>query len=137
MKLTTKTRYGVRAIFDIAYHSRGRATQSKDIARRQAIPQRYLEQILQELRRAGLVDARRGPRGGYYLLRPAEEIRLGDVMRVLQGPIERLFAVDGEPADVHASLWRDLANKVAACFNEITIRDLCTRRDREQSMYFI
>ena len=137
MKLTTKTRYGVRAVFDIAYHNRGGATQAKDIARRQNIPQRYLEQIFQELKRAGLVDARRGPRGGYYLTRPAEAIRLGDVMRALQGPIEQLFAIDGEPDDVHASLWRDMAQKVAACFDEITMRDLCDRRAKQQSMYFI
>ena len=56
MKLTTKTRYGVRAVFDIAYHSQGGSTQAKDIARRQKIPQRYLEQIFQELKRAGIVD---------------------------------------------------------------------------------
>jgi Rrf2 family protein len=137
VKLTSKTRYGVRAVFDIAYHSRGGPTQAKDISRRQNIPQRYLEQIFQELKRAGLVDARRGPRGGYYLLRPAEQIRLGDVMRALQGPIEQLFAVEGEPGDVHTSLWRDLARKVALCFDEVTLRDLCERRDKQQTMYFI
>jgi len=125
-------------MFDIAYHNRGAPTQAKDIARRQNIPQRYLEQIFQELKRAGLVDARRGPRGGYYLTRSPEDIRLGDVMRALQGPIERLFAVDGEPDDdVHTSLWRDLARKVAACFDEVTLRDLCERRDKQRAMYFI
>jgi Rrf2 family protein len=137
LKLTTKTRYGVRAMFDIAYHNGGAATQSKDIARRQNIPQRYLEQIFQELKRAGLVDAKRGPKGGYYLVRTAEQIRLGDVMRALQGPIERLFSVDGEPSDVHASLWRDMARKVAACFDEVTLSDLCARVGRQQTMYFI
>jgi len=137
LKLTTKTRYGVRAVFDIAYHSRGNATQAKDIARRQNIPQRYLEQIFQELKRAGLVDARRGPRGGYYLRRSPEEIRLSDLVRALQGPIEGFFAIDDEPHEVHASLWRDMARKVAACFDEVTVRDLCERRDRQQTMYFI
>ena len=78
MKLSTKTRYGVRAVFDIAYHNQGRPTQARDIARRQDVPLRYLEQIFQELRRANLVDAKRGPKGGYFLSRTPESITLGD-----------------------------------------------------------
>ena len=97
MRLSTKTRYGVRAIFDIAYHGQdqpGVAAQAKDIARREDIPLRYLEQIFQDLKRAGLVESKRGPRGGYYLKRSAAEITLGDVVRALQGPIEEMFAVE-------------------------------------------
>jgi Rrf2 family protein len=137
MKLSTKTRYGVRALFDIAYHNQGATTLAKDVARRQKIPLRYLEQIFQELRRGGIIDAKRGPNGGYCLSRPADQIRLGDIVRVLQGPIEHLFAVEGEPDEVHASLWRDMAKKVAACFDEVTLKELCQRRDRQQTMYFI
>ncbi|ACY16672.1 RrF2 family transcriptional regulator [Haliangium ochraceum] len=97
MRLSTKTRYGVRAIFDIAYHGQdqpGVAAQAKDIARREDIPLRYLEQIFQDLKRAGLVESKRGPRGGYSLKRSAEEITLGDVVRALQGPIEEMFVVE-------------------------------------------
>jgi Rrf2 family iron-sulfur cluster assembly transcriptional regulator len=97
MRLSTKTRYGVRAIFDIAYHGQdqpGVAAQAKDIARREDIPLRYLEQIFQDLKRAGLVESKRGPRGGYYLKRNASEIKLGDVVRALQGPIEEMFVVE-------------------------------------------
>jgi Rrf2 family protein len=138
VKLSTKTRYGVRALFDIAYHGHGGVAQSKDIARRQQIPQRYLEQIFQELKRAGLVKARRGPRGGYSLRATPDAIRLGDVVRALQGPIDQLFVVEGEPSgDVHASLWRELGTKVAACFDEVSLRDLCERRDARPQMYFI
>jgi Rrf2 family transcriptional regulator, iron-sulfur cluster assembly transcription factor len=97
MRLSTKTRYGVRAIFDIAYHGQdqpGVSAQAKDIARREDIPLRYLEQIFQDLKRAGLVESKRGPRGGYHLKRSAAEITLGDVVRALQGPIEEMFAVE-------------------------------------------
>jgi Rrf2 family protein len=97
MRLSTKTRYGVRAIFDIAYHGQdqpGVAAQAKDIARREDIPLRYLEQIFQDLKRAGLVESKRGPRGGYYLKRTAAQITLGDVVRALQGPIEELFTIE-------------------------------------------
>jgi Rrf2 family protein len=147
----------VRAIFDIAYHRAERAeqaVQAKDVARREEIPLRYLEQIFQDLKRAGLVEARRGPRGGYYLKRAPESIRLGDVVRALQGPIEELFAVEREPAGrgrtagaraVTTALWQDLARSVAAWFDGVSVRDLVKRGEalgleREQGatpMYFI
>ncbi|MCK5552631.1 MAG: Rrf2 family transcriptional regulator, partial [Deltaproteobacteria bacterium] len=74
MRLSTKSRYGVRAVFDIAYHGGGNGVQVKDIARRQEISPRYLEQIFQKLRHAGIVLSKRGPRGGYSLVRPPEQI---------------------------------------------------------------
>ncbi len=152
MKLSTKTRYGVRAVFDIAYHNSGHPTQARDIARRQDVPLRYLEQIFQELRRANLVDAKRGPKGGYFLSRTPESITLGDVIRAVQGPIELLAAGDGEaPAgartskQVPADIWRELATKVAGVFDSVTIRDLCQRGEKlgihrgdgQPHMYFI
>jgi Rrf2 family protein len=94
MRLSTKTRHGIRALFDMAFHCRGRQAQAKEIAERQAIPIRYLEEVMQELRRAGLVEAHRGPRGGYVLARPPEAITAADIVRALEGPIERLFAFD-------------------------------------------
>jgi Rrf2 family protein len=152
MKLSTKTRYGVRAVFDIAYHNQGRPTQARDIARRQEVPLRYLEQIFQELRRANLVDAKRGPKGGYFLSRSPESITLGDVIRAVQGPIELLTSDDETPTggtrsskQVPADIWRELAQKVSGVFDSVTIRDLCQRGealgihrgDAEPHMYFI
>ena len=154
MKLSTKTRYGVRAVFDIAYHNQGRPTQARDIARRQEVPLRYLEQIFQELRRANVVDAKRGPKGGYFLSRPPEAITLGDVIRAVQGPIELLATEDETPAanggaraskKVPADIWRELASKVSGVFDSVTIRDLCQRGealgihrgDAQPHMYFI
>ena len=155
MRLSTKTRYGVRAIFDIAYHGQdqpGVAAQAKDIARREDIPLRYLEQIFQDLKRAGLVESKRGPRGGYFLKRIASEITLGDVVRALQGPIEEMFVVedageaqarrhdDDEPAargeararavtsrTVTTALWRELAAHVSHWFDSVSISDLVKR----------
>lgn len=153
MKLSTKTRYGVRAVFDIAYHNQGRPTQARDIARRQEVPLRYLEQIFQELRRANLVDAKRGPKGGYFLSRQPETITLGDVVRAVQGPIELLTnedeasaATNGHPSkQVPADIWRELATKISGVFDSVTIRDLCQRGealgilrgDGVPHMYFI
>ena len=96
MKLSNKSRYGVQAVFDIAFHAEGRAAQIKEIADRQSIPPRFLEQIFQDLKRAGLVASRRGPRGGYQLARPPSEIRLGDIVRALEGPIDLVPDGEGE-----------------------------------------
>lgn len=159
MRLSTKTRYGVRAIFDIAFHGQdqpGVAAQAKDIARREEIPLRYLEQIFQDLKRAGLVESKRGPRGGYYLKRPADEITLADVVKALQGPIEAMFAVESDRVDserpgapssrqVTFALWTELAAHVNQWFTGVTIADLVKRGNEigvpragaGQPMYFI
>ena len=160
MRLSTKTRYGVRAIFDIAYHGQETAqasAQARDIARREDIPLRYLEQIFQDLKRAGLVDSKRGPRGGYYLKRPPAEISLAEVVRALQGPIEEMFLVEEVDSSaarlaqvpssrqVTAALWRELAEHVLAWFAAVTVADLVKRGNHlgvpragaGQPMYYI
>jgi Rrf2 family protein len=95
VKLSNKGRYAVRALFDIAFYNDGRPTQVKEIAERQGIPPRFLEQIFQDLKRANLVGSKRGPQGGYSLGRRAGEIRLGDVVRALEGPV--VLAERAEP----------------------------------------
>jgi Rrf2 family protein len=159
LKLSTKTRYGVRAVFDIAYHGGGGPTQVKDIARRQEIPLRYLEQIFQDLKKAGLVDAKRGPRGGYHLKNRPEDVRLGAIVRALQGPIEEIFAPDDQPApargasrspaggarQVTATLWKELAGHMADWFDRVSLADMVRRGneigvprdDGARPMYFI
>lgn len=159
MKLSSKGRYAVRALFDIAFYNEGRPTQVKDIADRQGIPPRFLEQIFQELKRAGIVGSKRGPQGGYLLAQSADAIRLGDVVRALEGPISlgsddtleaepeanlRSGAARGassprsatrgrsrrEPPDGHLateSVFRDLSERVEACFDAVTVADICAR----------
>ena len=135
MKLSNKGRYGVRALFDIAFYNDGRPTQIKDISARQSIPARFLEQIFQDLKRAGLVGAKRGPRGGYHLTRAAYEIRVGDVIRALEGPIAivgreeppRRAGIDGK--DVTEVVFRELSRRIEGCFDDVTIADMCRRGD--------
>ncbi|MGB5697473.1 MAG: Rrf2 family transcriptional regulator [Polyangiales bacterium] len=134
MKLSNKGRYGVRAIFDIAFHSGGKATQIKDISKRQAIPPRFLEQIFQDLKRAGLVTSKRGPRGGYALAMDPDDIRLGDIVRALEGPI-LLAGTDGNGGGDETSqvvtddVFSELSGNIEACFDAFTIQDLCDRGD--------
>ena len=97
MRVTTRTRYAIRALYDLAFHRRGQSALAKEIAARQQIPLRFLEQILQDLRRAGLIEARRGPHGGYALARLPAEITLADVLRAVRGPLEDLLGVEARP----------------------------------------
>jgi Rrf2 family transcriptional regulator, iron-sulfur cluster assembly transcription factor len=131
VKLSSKGRYGVRALFDIAFHSEGRPTQMKEIAEREVIPARFLEQIFQDLKRAGLIGSRRGPRGGYHLARPASQISVGDVIRALEGSVAIIQPDEDARADAGpdatASVFRDLATAVERCFDEISIADVCVR----------
>jgi Rrf2 family transcriptional regulator, iron-sulfur cluster assembly transcription factor len=149
VKLSNKGRYGVRALFDIAFHNDGHATQIREIAERELIPARFLEQIFQDLKKAGLIASKRGPRGGYQLARPAAEITLGDVIRALEG--QPLVSLAEEEAgrrtvpDATGAVFRELAVAVEKCFDAVSIADVCERgesmglrrRSRERSSYVI
>lgn len=133
MKLSNKGRYGVRALFDLAFHGDGSSSQIRDIAERQCIPPRFLEQIFQDLRRAGLVSSKRGPRGGYQLTRAPAEVSLGAILRVLEGNLAA-YAADDELGPgalpsivVTETAFRDLGQRIEACFDAISLADLCQR----------
>jgi Rrf2 family iron-sulfur cluster assembly transcriptional regulator len=137
VKLSNKGRYAVRALFDIAFYNDGRPTQVKDIAERQNIPPRFLEQIFQDLKRGGIVGSKRGPQGGYSLTRKAADIRLGDIVRALEGPIQlgdreaagRRAQAASDSKRVTELVFRDLSAHVEACFDAITISDICGRAE--------
>ena len=136
VKLSSKGRYAVRALFDIAFYNDGQPTQVKDIAERQAIPQRFLEQIFQDLKRSGIVGSKRGPQGGYLLARPAQEIQLGEVVRVIEGPValgegQATAASGGDSAGdglrVTESIFDDISVEIERCLNAVTIADVCEK----------
>lgn len=119
MRLTTKARYGLRALCHVAH--RGYAS-AQVIAEHQAIPSRYLEEIIGELRRAGFVVGKRGPRGGYRLAKPPEEIVISDVLRVLSsGP----GSAAGEPQDeITALVERSVDDRLQAAVGDLKLDDL-------------
>ena len=154
MRLSTQSRYGVRAIFDIAYNSEGLETQVKDISRRQGISPRYLEQIFQKLKKAGIVGSKRGPSGGYFLNKKAEEITVGDIIRITEGCIDPVLCIDPEessqPCDrlgecVTRLIWNEAGNRLKEYFDSVTVKDLCrmaqkmgVRKELDQRfMYYI
>jgi Rrf2 family protein len=143
MKLTTKSRYGVRAIFDIAYHAGGLPAQIKDISERQRVSPRYLEQIFMKLKRAGILGSKRGPKGGYHLLKEPKDITIYDILESTEGPIELVFCVgadpDGEPCGaplcdmkdqcVASPMWKEIGDEIADVFRATTIEDLCKKAE--------
>ncbi|PJI45402.1 MAG: transcriptional regulator [Rhizobium sp.] len=88
--ISQKAKYALRALSALARAEAGEPLQISDIADRQTIPKKFLEQILLDLKRSGLVTSRRGKQGGYLLLRPADEITYGEVLRLIDGPIAPL-----------------------------------------------
>ncbi len=134
MKLSTQSRYGVRAIFDIALHSGELRTQVKDIAQRQKISPRYLEQIFQKLKKAGIVGGKRGPSGGYFLRKDPIEITVGEIIRVTEGDLTPVPCEGGRKSNqacdragecVAQIIWKEAGNKLNEYFDSITIEQLC------------
>jgi Rrf2 family protein len=134
VRLSTQSRYGVRAIFDIAYHSEGLGTQVKDISRRQGVSPRYIEQIFQKLKRAGIIGSKRGPAGGYFLNKKPEEITIGGIIRVTEGNINPVLCVNEEDSTksceksgecVTQVIWNEAGNRLKEYFDSITVKDLC------------
>ena len=154
MRLSTKSRYGVRAVFDIAFHGGGDGVQVKDIARRQQISPRYLEQIFQKLRNAGIITSKRGPQGGYSLAKNPQNIKVGEIIRVTEGGLEPVFCVHPEKSGKHCDriaecvtrlIWKEAGEKLEDFFDSVTIGDLCEKAEllgvqKEQgqrAMYYI
>lgn len=98
MHITARVDYAVRTLLELAATDGGRPAKAESLATAQTIPHKFLEAVLADLRRGGLVHSRRGPEGGYWLARPASEISIADVIRTVEGP---LASVRGErPEDV-------------------------------------
>jgi Rrf2 family protein len=146
MRATQQLKYAIYGIFDLAYHGSNRPIRIQEIGRRQRIPARYLEQIFQRLRRAGLVGSKRGPGGGYLLARPPEEITLADVAVAVEGSILSGFDADADsPSESPTFLWLQLRETLASALEGTSIADLCReatergleRADPDASMYYI
>lgn len=151
MRVPVRTLYATRALYELALlqgqtaadgaPTRNAAAQAPVIAERQGIPLAFLEQILQDLRKAGLVAARRGPHGGYTLASPASEIKLADVVRATTSG-----AVAAEPAkDVVALAWGEVTARIDDLLASTTMADLLARSQGQPraaapppaTMYFI
>ena len=135
VRLTKKLLFAIEAVLDIAYNAGSQPVQSGEITRRQGIPRRYLEQVLQQFVRSGILLGTRGPRGGYRLARERRRITLGEIVRVV-----RALDGSGDPlAEGGAELgkrvvrpvWQDLNAEVMRRLDTVTIEDLCLRAHKD------
>lgn len=135
MKLSTKSTYGLRAMLNIALRKKGETTSIADISRTEGISVSYLEQLLNKLRRKGLIESIRGPKGGYILAKNAGKITVGDVIKTLEGniyPVHCVTANNGLNGVCKMSktcapklVWLKLARAISDCLESITLKDLC------------
>lgn len=139
MKLSTKGKYGVKALFELAMHEGAGPLSLKAIAEKQGLSEHYLEQLAAPLRKAGLINSVRGAQGGYVLSRPASAITVGDVIRVLEGPVGFTdCATEGEPDPACAAtcpvhgVWEKVTRQIVAVIDGITLQDLVDQARAEQ-----
>jgi Rrf2 family cysteine metabolism transcriptional repressor len=147
VRVSAKGNYALKALLDLALRNGEELQPIQEIAARQGIPQRYLEQVLLQLKRAGFLESRRGSAGGYRLSRPTDEVTVGAVLRAVEGSVadaqpRRTDARDHhDPAGDLADLWREIADAVAAVVDRVTLEDLRRRaqerRSRAHPMYHI
>ncbi|VAV94556.1 Predicted transcriptional regulator of cysteine synthase, Rrf2 family [hydrothermal vent metagenome] len=135
-RLTKKMIYALEAVVDVAYNGRTGPVQSRDITRRQNIPQRYLEQVMQRLVRAGILKGVRGPKGGYNLARERRRISVGEIAQVVNKMDinkDKRDALSQSPMGVKVinPLVEDLNNGIIEKLNNITLQDLCQQAANE------
>jgi Rrf2 family cysteine metabolism transcriptional repressor len=143
VKISSKGDYGLRALVDLGQHfDTGLPVQVKDIARRQAMPEEYLGQLMVSLRRAGLVHSVRGAAGGYRLARPPAEITVAEVLETLEGPLALVDGITSRPPDrgpgsAIRELWWDATQAALAVLRGMTVEDLCQRESARVHTYHI
>ena len=134
MKLSTKGRYGLRAMIDLARYSEKEPVSIGSVAARQGISERYLEQLVALLKKAGLVKSIRGASGGYVLAKAPEEISVGDILRALEGSLEpvKCAAFDADSGEgcmasdgcVTKYVWRKINDSINDTVNKIKLDEL-------------
>lgn len=133
MRVSTRGEYGMRAMVALANHYGGGPMSIVEIARESSVPPAYLEQLIAPLRRAGIVESKRGAHGGYVLGRPPSEIRVGDVFRVMEGPIAPMECVSEDETEQTCPLiegcetrpvWIRLRDSIVDSLDSQTLADL-------------
>ena len=147
MKLSTRARYGTRALLDLALHQIGQPILLKDIAQREQIPLLYLEHLVARLIAGGIVRSTRGAKGGVWLTRPPKEIKLSEVVTLLEGAITPVECVDNpticprSKSCATRDVWGELKQAVDGVLESTTLQDLVERQrrkeDPKEAMYYI
>jgi Rrf2 family iron-sulfur cluster assembly transcriptional regulator len=134
VRLTTKGRYAVTAMLDLAYHSEKKPVTLTDIAKRQEISLSYLEQLFARLRRSGMVEGVRGPGGGYQLSRKADQISIAEIIAAVDETIDstrcggKANCQSAQPCLTH-DLWMGLSDQIRHYLDSITLQDVLLRKN--------
>lgn len=137
MKISTRGEYGVRAMVALAHHYGDGPMSITEIAKESSVPTAYLEQLIAPLRRAGLVESKRGAHGGYTLARTPDTVRIGDVYRVMEGPVAPMECVSEDVNEQTCPLidgcetrpiWIKVRDSIAEALDSTTLADLATRK---------
>ncbi|MCY6355528.1 RrF2 family transcriptional regulator [Clostridium sp. ZS2-4] len=145
MKISTKGRYGLRAMVDLAVNATGEEPiPLKNIADRQNLSERYLEQIFSALKKNGIVNSIKGPQGGYIISKNTHEILVGDILRALEGSLHVVNSedmIDDKIEEcINNSIWSKLNESIDMVVNSITLEDLVSEYNKSISggyMYYI
>ncbi len=140
MKISTRARYGTRAMLDLAQHYGEGPVLVKDIARRQQISRQYLEQLLISLKVAGMVWSNRGTRGGFILAKAPSQIKLIDIVQCMEGSIAPVGCVDDTETYSRAAfcaardVWVEVKEAVSSILESITLQDLVERQRKKEEV---
>lgn len=144
MLVSTKGRYALRTMVDLAIHGDGEPVKIKDIANRQGISGKYLEQIISILSRAGFVRSIRGNQGGYYLARPLSDYTVGSILRITEGSLAPVDCLSGDKNPctrqmdcVTLRLWRELDEAISGVVDKYTLEDLVQWQKSMKDNYVI
>jgi len=124
MNISVKGEYALQAIFDLATQASDRPVKIADIAKRQKIPQKFLELILASLKQGGFVESRRGAEGGYLLARPADSINVGDVLRFIEGPRDEKSRTRRQGESPFSDMWQRVNSAVSDVLDQTSFTDL-------------
>ena len=144
MKISTRGRFALRMMLDLAVNNNGEPIRLKDISKRQGISDKYLEQIISILNKAGFVRSIRGPQGGYMLNREPKEYTVGMILRLTEGSLAPVACLDYEPNDcerrnecVTLILWEKLNDAIKSVVDNITLQDLVQWQMEKSDNYII
>ena len=135
MNISVKGEYALQAIFDLSTQRPGDPVRIADIAKRQNIPQKFLELILAGLKQGGFVESRRGAEGGYLLARPADAITVGDVLRFVEGPPQGKSRPRRKTENPFSDMWQQVDQAISGIIDRTTFADLLRAWGEKQTKY--
>ena len=142
MKLSTRTRYGIRAVLELAENYGKGPVQLKIIARDQGISVKYLEQLMAALKSAGIVSSVRGSKGGYVLAKSPDQVRLSDCFNCLEGPVVTVECVENDSYCPRISdciardVWAEVQRAVMTVLQSMTLQSLLDKSKKEKNLHY-